>query len=80
MARRDVMVGLVAALRPVLDALAGRLARFSRYAKRLDRAVDRSVGDPAWLESPALDSIHTVWFELHEHLLATLGRDRTQER
>ena len=27
-----------------------------------------------------VDSVHTIWFEFHEHLLATLGRDRTSER
>jgi hypothetical protein len=27
-----------------------------------------------------IDSYHTVWFELHEDLLATLGRQRSQER
>ena len=28
----------------------------------------------------ALDSYHTVWFELHEDLLATLGLDRTADQ
>ena len=32
------------------------------------------------LDAPGLDSIHTVWFELHEHLLASLGRARVDER
>ena len=35
--------------------------------------------DAEWITSPTRDSIHTIWFELHEHLLATLGRDRTTE-
>jgi hypothetical protein len=28
------------------------------------------------VDSPLIDSFHTVWFELHEHLLATLGIER----
>jgi hypothetical protein len=43
-------------------------------------AVSEAVDDPAWVDAPGLDSIHTVWFELHEHLLASLGRARVDER
>ena len=31
------------------------------------------AGDPDWFTRPTVDSYHTVWFELHENLLATLG-------
>lgn len=71
---------LVGELQPVLDGLRERLARFEGYRGRFARAVGRARDDPGWIASPRRDSIHTVWFELHEHLLATLGRDRTQER
>jgi pyruvate,orthophosphate dikinase len=37
-------------------------------------------GSHEWIARPTIDSYHTVWFELHEHLLATLGRTRTDER
>ena len=71
---------LVTRLRPVLRALVGRLARFAGYERRFAIALAAAVHDPDWVASPRVDSVHTVWFELHEHLLATLGRDRTQER
>ena len=41
------------------------------------RAVN---GEPAWVTRPRVDSCHTVWMELHEDLLATLGIDRGGER
>ncbi len=71
---------LVHRLAPVLGALADQLPRFSGYRARFDRALRRAETDPVWVASPRVDSVHTVWFELHEHLLATLGRDRSRER
>jgi len=38
------------------------------------------AGEHTWLTRPTVDSYHTVWFELHEDLLATLGRTRSDER
>jgi len=37
-------------------------------------------GDGEWFTKPTVDSYHTVWFELHENLLATLGIERGAER
>jgi hypothetical protein len=36
-------------------------------------------GELDWLTKPIMPSYHTVWFELHEDLLATLGIDRASE-
>jgi len=66
---------------PVTRSLAGSLWRFRGYAERLEVAHERvRAGDHEWITAPSIDSYHTVWFELHEDLLATLGRDRSQER
>ena len=66
---------------PVVDELSGALERLGGYSDRLAHAHDRVVaGDHAWLTRPTVDSYHTVWFELHEDLLATLGRSRSDER
>ena len=35
--------------------------------------------EPTGSRSRPIDSYHTVWFELHEDLLATLGRERSTE-
>jgi len=74
------MRSMVDRLTPLLASLAGLLPRFTGYMPRFDRALGRSERRVEWLDSPGLDSVHTVWFELHEHLLATLGRTRTDER
>ena len=52
----------------------------SDLSAHVDRILAAAVDDPAWVDAPGLDSIHTVWFELHEHLLASLGRARVDER
>jgi len=65
---------------PVLDALGDALARFSTYGERLDRAHQHvREGRTEWIAKPTVDSYHGVWFELHEHLLVTLDRDRSTE-
>jgi hypothetical protein len=61
-------------------ALAGVLERFDKYGPRLTAARRKVVdGEPDWLTRPTIDSYHTVWFELHENLLATLGLERGHE-
>lgn len=65
---------------PVCHELMAALARFGRYGPRLTRAFDRFIaGDAAALDGPSPDSYHGTWFELHENLIATLGRDRATE-
>lgn len=66
---------------PVLADLSGCLDRFGRYRPRLAAALARAeAGDDASVDGALVDSYHTIWFELHEDLLATLGLDRTMER
>jgi hypothetical protein len=65
---------------PVVDDLAGTLGRYRAYGPRLRRAVEHvEAGDRDWFTKPSLPSYHTVWFELHEDLLTTLGLDRSAE-
>ena len=65
---------------PVVDGLTAALDRFAGYRPRLQWAVDRvRTGEGAWFDKPLTDSYHTVWFELHEDLLATLGLERAAE-
>lgn len=72
---------LHARARPVLRRLAGALDRFAGYEPRLDAALSRTLaGETEWFTRPSLDSYHSVWFELHEDLLATLGRRRDDDR
>lgn len=67
-------------LRPLADRLAAALPRFAGYADRYAAAVARvDAGERSWVDGLGRDSCHTVWFELHEDLLATLGIDRGAE-
>jgi DNA-binding MarR family transcriptional regulator len=79
----QVLADLDAALdevRPVGDELTGELERFSPYNRRLDEALDRvRHGEVDYVTKPLIPSFHTVWFELHEDLLLTLGLDRSSE-
>jgi hypothetical protein len=68
------------AVRPVLADLVAVLARFGGYAPRLSHARERvEAGEWEWLTRPTVDSYHSAWFELHEDLLRTLGRNRSDE-
>lgn len=67
-------------VRGVLEQLSSVLERFGAYAGRFDAALARvRANDVDWFTKPLIDSYHTVWFELHEDLLATLGRRRSEE-
>ncbi len=76
----DRLVDLHVRLRPVLADLRSHLARFAGYSQRLRGALERvTEGERDWFTKPTIDSYHTVWFELHEDLLATLGLERSKE-
>jgi hypothetical protein len=61
----------------VAERLAAVLPRLAPYARRLAAAADALArGDTQFVASPRVDSLHQVWFELHEDLLVTLGRER----
>jgi AcrR family transcriptional regulator len=69
------------------DAVAPLLKRFSEdipsmvvYRPRLTEALEKlDDGDDAWLASPLIDSYHTVWMHLHQHLLLTIGMTRKED-
>ncbi|MCV7231800.1 MarR family transcriptional regulator [Mycobacterium branderi] len=65
---------------PVIAAAATQLPRLARYGEKLSGALDKvRAGDTTWLARPVADSYHTVWFELHEELIAASGLTREDE-
>ena len=52
------------------------LHRFSHYGPRLASALERARDGELALVTDSLDSYHSVWFQLHEDLLVTLGISR----
>jgi hypothetical protein len=54
------------------------LSRFAGYQARFGAAITRTrAGDLRWVTGVGIDSCHSVWMELHEDLLATLGMQRS---
>ena len=67
-------------LRTVCSKLSSRLTRFFGYDDRFAAALARAKrGEHSWVTRPRADSCHTVWMELHEDLIATLGIQRGSE-
>jgi len=76
----DQLRGLHGKLEPILDDLEATLGRFRGYRPRFEGALTKvSAGEVEWFAKPLIDSYHTVWFQLHEDLLNTLGVERSQE-
>jgi hypothetical protein len=67
-------------LRSLCLDLGDRLTRFGGYDERFAAALTRAGhGELSWVNRPRADSCHTVWMELHEDLIATLGVQRGAE-
>jgi hypothetical protein len=65
---------------PALERTAELLPRFSGYLPRLREALAKAeAGEHDYAVSPQVDSVHTVWMEIHEDYLQTLGRSREAE-
>jgi len=63
----------------LLRKVSERAPRFDAYCARLGSCVDRlREGDRRAFTAPMAESYHTVWFELHQDLLLTLGLEREE--
>ncbi|MEL7978124.1 transcriptional regulator [Isoptericola sp. F-RaC21] len=70
----DELGAVVDGVRPVLALLTAELDRFAGYDRRLDDALAAArAGDGARVAGVGAASVHGVWMELHEDLLATAG-------
>ncbi|NUL44570.1 transcriptional regulator [Cellulosimicrobium funkei] len=81
---RDSVLGELADLADALDHLltdlAAHLPRFARYPRQFTAAMRAArAGEDRWVAGVGLLSCHTVWAELHQDLLSSLGRARTAE-
>ena len=57
--------------------LVPRIPRYASYPQRLQRSMDKvDSGQRDFVCKPTVDSVHNIWFEFHEDILAVLGRPR----
>jgi hypothetical protein len=76
----DELHALHAKAEPIISDLEATLDRYRGYRGRLEASLTKlRNGEPEWFTKPLIDSYHTVWFQLHEDLLNTLGIERSQE-
>ncbi len=65
---------------PICADLGATLDRYAGYGPRLTFALEQvRTGHADWFTKPMIASYHTVWFEMHEDLLCTLGIERGAE-
>jgi hypothetical protein len=71
------LAGLHERVRSCMEKLSGCAPRLGPYGRRLDSCIERlQKGDHSAFTAPLAESYHTVWFELHQDLLLTLGLER----
>jgi hypothetical protein len=60
-----------------LAALVPTIPRYAQYIARFERGMARvDQGQRDYVCKPTIDSVHNIWFEFHEDILAVLGRPR----
>ena len=67
-------------IQPICRDLGAVFERFGHYSPSFANALAQvQSGEIEWFTKPMIESYHTIWFELHEDLLASLGIDRAKE-
>ena len=74
---RDKMAKLVERMMRNLGQITDQIPRYQKYARRFERAMARADrGETDFVCKPTVDSMHNIWFEFHEDILAVVGRPR----
>jgi len=60
-----------------IGQLVPQVPRYAQYVRRFERSMDLvDQGKRDYVCKPTIDSVHNIWFEFHEDILAVLGRPR----
>ena len=60
-----------------LADLLPQVPRYRAYIRRFQHSMDKvDQGQADFVCKPTIDSVHNIWFEFHEDILAVLGRPR----
>ncbi len=72
------LIDVHAQVSSILASASAVMNRFEYYQPRFDRSLNAfRSGEGGALARPLSDSYHDIWMELHEDLLTTLARERT---
>jgi hypothetical protein len=82
----DYDAGIVDRLARVVEKTAKVLRPIADHDPLVDRFLDRigaaltlaESGETDYVSGVRVDSVHTVWFQMHEHLLRLTGRERPE--
>lgn len=73
----DDLAAITRSVYPLLEVVTASAPWFGQYLQRLRLALSMAlIGRAEWVDGLEADSLHRVWFELHEDFLATLGVPR----
>jgi hypothetical protein len=60
-----------------LRELAAAIPRYNQYATRFENGLTKiDSGERDFVCKPTVDSVHNIWFEFHEDILAVMGKPR----
>jgi len=69
--------GIVEKMTRLLEQLGSQVPRLLRYVDRLNAAIEKTyAGDLRYISDVSVESVHNVWFEMHEDVLFVLGKER----
>lgn len=76
---QDRVIATVERLIKLIGEIAQLVPRYSGYIRRFERSVTEvDEGNPDFVCTPTVDSLHNIWFEFHEDFLLILGKERTE--
>ena len=74
---QEKMAKLVERMVRSLGQITDKVPRYRLYADRFVRAMEKADrGERDFVCKPTIDSMHNIWFEFHEDILAVVGRPR----
>lgn len=74
---QEKMIKLVERMIRHLGLVTDDIPRYGHYIRRFEQSMARADrGERDFVCNPTVDSMHNIWFEFHEDILAVVGRPR----
>jgi hypothetical protein len=76
---QDRVIATVERLVKLIGEIAQLVPRYASYVRRFEQSVTTvDQGNPDFVCTPTVDSLHTIWFEFHEDFLMIQGKERVE--